>query len=733
MTPLLAAGALSLLTQVVLLRELSVAYYGVELIYIIAFGVWLLGSGIGSLTSPAPAKAGSPRLPLLFIILSLLLPLDIAFIRASRLIAGAVPGAYLALPVQLVILGIALLPISLLAGWLFIHSAANYAARGGRLSSAYALECAGALAGGLATTALLHWGVGNLSQGLLCGLLAAATSVLITIRDSRAIPKSSITVAGMFLIALVAAPSADRWMTGWTHPALLESRDTPYGRLTITGEAGQFVVYENDELAHESQSASAEEFALVAALQIERCDSVLIIGGGVEGLAPELLRLYPRYLEYVELNPALLSALKPALENPQAYSVKTSDLTEQVPSALDWLDDPRVHLTIADPRRFLSRGDRCYDLILSAMPQPTSGQTNRYYTEEYFQQCKERLKPGGVFAFRLRSAENLWTPALAGRNAGIYRALCRIFPSTLVLPGTTNIFLASPDSLLMEPARLGERLRARNIPTQMVTPDYISYLYTNDRVDWMRRMLDSTAATANSDAKPAAYSYGLLLWLAKFHPELALLRWGTEGGGVLFWTLLAGGIIIAALVVRLVAGSGSLLRRGSLMGAAGLAGMFLETLLLLDYQTRLGVLYQNIGLLLTLFMAGMALGAWLAGLATQTVGTTKSGGNYSAMASLALMTVAGGIAIGMQAIALSPVMMAMLLLGVGFLVGAVFSVAVSVPNGRQSRALSIVYAADLLGGCLGSWAAVLAAIPFLGFSGAAGVAAILALAALVIS
>ena len=42
-------GLISLLGQVILLRELAVASYGVELIYLYALGVWLLCTAAGAL------------------------------------------------------------------------------------------------------------------------------------------------------------------------------------------------------------------------------------------------------------------------------------------------------------------------------------------------------------------------------------------------------------------------------------------------------------------------------------------------------------------------------------------------------------------------------------------------------------------------------------------------------------------------------------------------------------
>jgi hypothetical protein len=46
---LFVVGFVSILGQVVLLRELNVAFYGVELIYTLALGVWLLFSACGAM------------------------------------------------------------------------------------------------------------------------------------------------------------------------------------------------------------------------------------------------------------------------------------------------------------------------------------------------------------------------------------------------------------------------------------------------------------------------------------------------------------------------------------------------------------------------------------------------------------------------------------------------------------------------------------------------------------
>ena len=46
---LFLTGFVSLIGQIVLLRELNVAFFGVELIYLIALGVWLLLTALGTI------------------------------------------------------------------------------------------------------------------------------------------------------------------------------------------------------------------------------------------------------------------------------------------------------------------------------------------------------------------------------------------------------------------------------------------------------------------------------------------------------------------------------------------------------------------------------------------------------------------------------------------------------------------------------------------------------------
>ncbi len=706
---LFAVGAIALLAQVVLLRECEVAFFGSELVLVLGLGAWLLGSAAGAAPGRGARPPGEHAVRRLFVALGVLLPLALVLARCVRILFGGVPGAYLPFGRQLLALALCLVPVSLLLGLLFQWTARRFIATGRSPASAYAIESAGGLLGGLLATLLPAAGLQNLGAALLCGIAAIAVAW----RGSRA--PGAAAAGGLFLALalLIAAPALDRGMTRWNHPDLRATRDTPYGRVTVTGALGQIAVFENDALAYESQGTAAEEFVQLAAIQRDTVDRVLVLGGAAQGLVAELLRRHPARVDDVELDARFLALVEPQLPEPQRQA----------------LADPRVRLAFADPRRFLDHAP-VYDLILIGLPEPGSGRTNRFYTREFFAACAAHLAPGGVLALRLRSAENLWTPALSRRTASIHRALREVLPATVVLPGTTNLVFASRAPLERDPAVLGGRLRTRDPGARLVTPAYVRYLYTNDRFAEIAQRLAASPALANRDARPICYQTTMMLWLARFFPGLARLDLPDPSAAALArapWAWAAAAM--SGLAFRL-ARRRARSRRMLLAGAAGFAGMLLESALLLGYQTRSGVLYQDLGVLLMAFMGGLALGAWALERLVRRIGCGRCAGalTFAALAALGVLCAlslradAGGGLAGSSA----------LLLASGFLVAAAFAYAVldGAPDG--SAVIGPVYAADLLGGCAGSLVAGLVVIPMLGLPATAALAMALALVALLV-
>jgi len=605
-------------------------------------------------------------------------------------------------------MAVVLLPVALVMGLLFQWAAKRYVDERRTLAGAYAIESAGALVGGGLATLFLKWGLQNLAAALVCAALALAAACVPWQHDRPRwlLPALILTLAAL-VPATIGSAGIDRWLTGWNHPHLLASRDSPYGRITLTEAAGQLSVFENDALAFESEGTAAEEFVHLAAVQRAEVGTVLVLGGGVEGTIEELRRHRPERIDYVELDRTLLDLLA-------AHAPEHAGTREVI---------------VSDPRRFLRTADT-YDLILVGMPDPESGRTNRFYTREFFEQAAARLSADGVLALRLRGAENLWTPQQTRRTSSIHRALQTALADVVVLPGTTNVVLASKSPLIRDPAVLGARLNERAVEGRLVIPAYVDYLYTNDRFFEIAALLEGTDAPVNTDTRPVCYQYTQLIWLSRFFPRLARFEMPDLGLRAVaarpsFWFALAA-VAAGMLWLR----RRPVARRTLLAGVAGFAGMVLESAWILDYQTGSGVLYQDLGLLLTLFMAGLAAGAacidrWVGpGRAPRFMGVAVVAAllGLSAASSLALHHGVGGGLVGASS----------MLFACGFLVAALFAFAGLYERPDQRAAVSPLYAADLIGGCVGALTAGLLLIPAAGLAGSALWVALVALLTLLL-
>jgi len=690
---LLIVGFISLLGQVVLLRELSVAFYGVELIYTLAMALWLFAGACGALISRSILRPSFDRIHFLFLLVAIDIPLSVVFIRYIRQLFAGTPGAYLPLPTQILAMTAAMMPLGMLLGLLFQLAAKIYVSANKSLAVAYAVESLGGLAGGIAGSLFIRFGFQNFTIAIFCSLAAAASPLLHAKHNGLPwLTRVSILVTAALTFLLWKATQLDRFFTSWTHPTLLESVDTPYSRVTVSSLNGQVSLFENDALLFDTESSQAEEVAHFAALQHPNPQEILVLGGGLTGIIRDLLQHAPGKIDYVELNEGL-------------FKIALTHLPAEIQRSLG---AQNVRIIFDDPRSFLKRASS-YDLILVGMGEPGSGQANRFYTREFFQKCRQKLKTHGILAFGLRSSENYWTPPLAKRMISIYKAAKSAFPEVVVVPGGTNIVIASADKLIRDPSILEQRFYARKITARLVSPNYLRYRYTNDRFTEVALILASQQAPVNTDARPICYQYTVMIWLSKFLPsaqfwDISLVRYKNKRLMLI--------IILLALLLGIVLLRYSkwTFRRIFLAVIAGLGGMVLETILVLYFQIKNGILYRDVGVLLMGFMAGLAFGSFIVskarGLALRISGP-------AALLGFAFLSFSAGVIIN-AGVDSRIVLIVLLLFLTGFIVGALFAYAGLYKHLDQRKAVSPLYSADLIGGCIGSIAASLLLVPLAG-------------------
>jgi spermidine synthase len=428
-----------------------------------------------------------------------------------------------------------------------------------------------------------------------------------------------------------------------------------------------------------------------------------VLGGGAGGVIGEILK-HPSVsrVDYVEPDPWLLRLI--------ARHAATLSARE--------LADPRVRRHETDARRFVRTSPDRYDVILLGAPLPLTLQGNRLYTAEFFAAARQLLAADGLLAVTASGSLTYYGPELGQVNATLLATLKKVFPAVTVVPGDENLYLAGIDRVTLDPALLTSRLRERGLVVQLISPEHLVARLDPALREWFSHTMGQLSPELNRDHTPR-----LLLW----HLGYRSRQFDPVAGRFFAWlgSLSAMAVLIGAGSVALVLALGGRQRRRGVLGAmvvTGFGGMLLELVLTYAWQVLQGAIYQSLALLITTFMAGLALGSWLAN------GQLDRGGNplrlfrlgEASMVMVALVVAATPVGIW-AASALPTAMIAGILLLqlalVGRVVGAQFPLAVRLlaAEGESSPASTgAVYGADLLGAWLGGMVGGVVLLPALG-------------------
>ena len=121
------------------------------------------------------------------------------------------------------------------------------------------------------------------------------------------------------------------------------------------------------------------------------------------------------------------------------------------------LDDPRVHPHFEDGRNYLLATEKSYDIIHLDPPELHTAGVVDLYTEEFYELCKKRLRPGGIMShwFNVMKLE-------AEETRMLIATFRKMFPHTTVWQGPGNYsfnLIGSDHPLRIPMAKFSSRLR----------------------------------------------------------------------------------------------------------------------------------------------------------------------------------------------------------------------------------------------------------------------------------
>jgi spermidine synthase len=585
--PPLLLGFLAISFQIVLLREFSAFFYGNEITFGIVLGTWLLWGGLGSIFGEK-ATFSQRRFSMAYQFVLFLFPVCLLCLRFSRFWLNILPGEMAGLFSMFA----SALALSLFAsfplGVLFVF---NVTFLKGNLAKTYFLESAGASVGGLITYFVF---IPILSNWQMTAIICILGLVLVFVFMKNGTRKYSMVLLVAFFVAffIFDLPSQKIF---WKPFTLIQSKDSRYGKLQAIQTEEQISHYNNNVMMFSNPDlAASEESVHYAMLQYPEAQKILLIGGGVGGSLEQALKYPSSSINYVELDPEIIQ-----------FSLSHLPQSER-----EVFQDSRIQVHYSDGRAFLSHSIQRFDVIILNLPEPTTAQINRFYTKEFFLIVKTRLTENGVFSFRVPSAENYISTELQDFLSSLFFTIEGVFPNVAIVPGNTNIFLASRRPLSLEYAEITRTIGDLNLGNTYVIPQLLIDRLSPLRISLLRETVSNGKGKINRDFAPISYFYNSVLWSSQFGGNEARFM-GFLSRLSPFW-LLDMPLVLCILCLLFL----GLHKKKSYflmtpLAILGFTTIVTEILLIFSFQTLYGYLYQRIAILFAVFMIGLSAGSFL--------------------------------------------------------------------------------------------------------------------------
>ncbi len=636
-------GYSATVTQVILLREFLVGLSGSEISFGLGLAAWLTGVSMGAFCGwPAGRFCPKPAFLVGLIILAVVSPSMVFLLRISRGWLPTQPGEYPSLMTTAGLGAAMILPAAFIDGFVFPCAAALWGADKADsetgnpgIRRVYLWEGLGGLVGGLVFTFRLSHGYSAIPAMAAHGaVIVMAVPLYLAWRALRmdkrsrllkSIPIMLLVLTYVLILCSMPRPDAKSEGTFWAFfqdkeresiemrsrmslPGLqlVETRDSRYENIEVVIGQGQYSIYGHGHLLFSlPDPLGARQTADLVLAEHPSPKRILIVGNQNPELIDAMLRHDPAEVTAVALDPVVLDIARWIVVD------KLDDM-----ETVSVFSDPRVRFVSTDAYSYVRSGSGKYDLIYLDLPDPSTALVSRYYTTEFYAEVRRRLRPGGVFAFSFTSTVGVIGEDVLAYARILYRTAAAEFADIAVIPGQTfRVFCSErPGVVTVDRSELARRYESRG-----VGPPVGPFLYETlvPPEDFIRRI---EAALRQGDEKTTNR-----LWYPRAILRASIVQDRFAGGGAALlyssalripfgWSIGCLLVVGATGIVLLRRRSGSCGGISSCavvwsIGTTGLASLGLEVMVLFAFQSLFGYVYEWIGMIIGLFMAGLSLGA----------------------------------------------------------------------------------------------------------------------------
>jgi spermidine synthase len=618
---LLIMGFTAIISQVILIRELIVTFSGNELSIGIFFANWLILEAAGSFLAGRLAmrfKSEFKPYVTVQLIIALILPILIYLARIAKIYLYTVPGEGISISTIFFVSFILLTPIGLLNGAQFSFGSRLLSGWTDKsattIGKVYIYESIGSIFGGLAATYICLQNLNTIQSAFILSLLNILSTICLLFFASTQSQKAdglkfsllkTISTLLFFILAVSILSGADEHIHNqsidrqWPGYKIISHKNSIFGNVALIERANQYDLLSNGipilslptpDIAH------IEDVVHFPLLFHPNPQNIFLLGGGIGGVINEILKHPIRSVDYAELDPLLIETVENFAPD----------------SLLSELKSEKVHVHYIDGRYFLRNTHKKYDVIIINLPDPSTLELNRFYTDDFFKICAEHLSTQGILIFQIPAAASYMNEPLRRLNTCLLNTVSAIFTARRVIPFEKNLVLASGDAqvLKIDSDLLIKRFHQRQIKARMFSEPYIIYKLDARRTQWYHEQLELTEPVSiNSDMKPSALYYDMLYWNSLLSPGFTDFYHWFEDISIGYHILL---IALAFLIIFMAQRIHRPYKKVYILSSvftSGFSGMALTIIIVLFFQTFYGYVYLWIGLIISAFMVGLTGGS----------------------------------------------------------------------------------------------------------------------------
>ncbi|GEM_PF-4953504 len=679
-------GILAMLSQIVLFREILSQVYANELVLGFMLFAWLIsGAFAGTYIYERFIKNLSFKkifyliifLPLLSIIVVIIL---ILFIRVIKAFLGMPAEVLINIWDAVIITLIVFFPVNfiLTINFSFLMEFLKKNSLNEHASLFYLFESLGAIFIGIIYTFFLAGNTPNLILIYWIGVINLGIIYIIFYDKRQENNKIQLILTLILIIYLL--PLITNFINridkksldfNFAKQTILFNKELRTAKITITKKNNIYNIYSNGIIQYSKPDEKNKELSGWAVSAGEKIKKILIINGGYTGLIEEFLKFNSIDKIYYIEN-----------DNEEAKILKKFFI-DDIKSGKE-----KVEFYYGDAIYFLKNNkiNERFDVIALNIGFEGTLFSARYFSKEFLEILKDYLNEKGILFFSLNAGENYIDKKILLKLSSIYKTVKLVFKEIFLIHGDSLYFICGEKKIYITPEKVLNKLEKEKVKIPIFNKRYLEKILDKKRQDNINKLLKESNARINTIFSPVVCFYGVLSDLFYFKNNFNILKIT----GILFFL---SGLFFFIIKPEELKNNFKLYLN---MFLISFIGINFQMILIFLFQSIWGYIYQMIGLLFAIFMAGIVVGCFFVYISKKDPVVTFI---FILIINLIFLLIIKDI---------NSILILLSLFSAGFFIGSSYAIIVVKTNA------SFLYGVDLLGGATGAFLISIFFVPVLG-------------------